>query len=114
MKSNIMTSKNPIHFSNKKTEALEEAYKLIIEVLNEYADSKNLSESEFSLIKEQILTAFLERKASLFWEYKLGHISENFKKAISFALTKSLQDDDKDSFTKLFYYRDKHRLVKNE
>jgi len=114
MKNNLMTSKNPIHFSTKKAEALEEAYKLIIEVLNEYADSKNLSENEINYIREQILSAFLERKAHHFLEYKLENLSENFKKALSFALTKSLQDDDKDNFTKLFYYRNKHRLVKNE
>ncbi|MDP3150001.1 MAG: hypothetical protein Q8N83_12830 [Ignavibacteria bacterium] len=105
---------NPIYFTNDRTQSLEEAYKLFIDTFEEYATKNNLNEEQISNFKEQILTVYLEKKASYFFETKLFEFSDYFRKSISFALTKSFDETDNKNITKLFYYNNKHRLVSHE
>lgn len=105
---------NPIFFSNERSEALDEAYALFVEAFNDYATKNELTEEQIASFKEQVLSAYLERKASYFFEDRLVDFSDYLKKAISFALTKSFREEGSDNYTKLFYYNNKHHLVSHE
>ena len=105
---------NPVFFSDERSEALDEAYKLFMEAFAEYAAQNKLTKEQVDNFKEQILSAYLEKKASYFFENKLIEFSDYLNKTISFALTKSFKDDERENITKLFYYNNKHRLVSHE
>lgn len=105
---------NPIFFSSERNEALNEAYKLFMEAFTDYADQNELTEEQIGNFKEQILSAYLEKKAAYLLEDKLMDFSDYLRKAISFALTKSFKEEEKDNYTKLFYYNNKHHLVSHE
>ncbi|GAB1397081.1 hypothetical protein MASR1M65_18600 [Saprospiraceae bacterium] len=105
---------NPLYFSDEKTDSLDEAYNLFIETFMDYATQNNLTEEEIDNFKKQILSVYLEKKASYFFERKLVDFSDYLNKAISNALTKSFKDDDREDMTKLFYYNNKHRLISHE
>lgn len=105
---------NPVFFTDDRAEALDEAYNLFMEAFADYATQHKLTEEQVANFKEQILSAYLEKKASYFFENKLIDFSDYLRKAISFALTKSFKDDDRENITKVFYYNNKHRLISHE
>ena len=105
---------NPLFFSDERTDALDKAYKLFMEAFTDYASQNKLTDEQVANFKEQILSAYLERKASYFFENKLVDFSDYLNKAISFALTKSFKDDDRENMSKLFYYNNKQHLVSHE
>ena len=49
-----------------------------------------------------------------FLENKLGDFADYLNKAISYALTKSFKDNDREDITKMFYYNNKHHLITHE
>jgi hypothetical protein len=117
----IMTTKpkyklrnNPIYFSDERAAALDEAYKLFIEAFTDYAIQHKLTEEQTLSFREQILNAYLEKRASYFLENKLGDFADYLNKAISYALTKSFKDNDREDITKMFYYNNKHHLITHE
>jgi hypothetical protein len=105
---------NPIYFSNQRSDALDEAYKLFIEAFSDYAIQHKLNEEQILIFKEQILNAYLEKRASYFFENKLGDFADYLNNAISFALTKSFKDNDREDITKMLYYNNKHHLITHE
>ena len=105
---------NPIFFSNERSEALDEAYTLFVEAFTDYVAKNELTEEQIASFKEQVLSAYFEKKASYLFEDRLIDFSDYLRKAISFALTKSFKEEDRDNYTKLFYYNNKHHLVSHE
>lgn len=104
---------NPIFFSNERSEALDEAYNLFMEAFTDYATKNELTADQIVSFKEQVLSAYLEKRATYLLEDKLTDFSTYLKKAVLFALTKTYKED-RDSYTKLFYYNNKHHLVSHE
>ena len=113
-KSKTKFSNNPLLFSNSKTEALDDALVMFLEAFNDYALKNNLTEDQINSFKEQILSAYLERQATYFFENKIEDITDYIIKSFSFALTKKFKNDEKDNFTKFLYYNNKHSLIKHE
>jgi hypothetical protein len=105
---------NPVFFSNRRTEALDDALQIFLETFEEYAVKNELTNEQIDSFKELILESYLERKASYFLENKFVNFSDYIDKAIQFAMKKSFQNNDKENITKVFYYNNKHRLISNE
>ncbi len=105
---------NPVYFSNNKSEALEDALRMFLETFKEYASLNDLSADQISSFQQLIMETYQERKAVYFLESKFSNFTDYIDTAINFALNTSLQSNDKENITKVFYYKNKHRLVSNE
>jgi len=110
--SKYKSDKNPLLFSDERAEALEEAYNLFLEALNEYAATHELNEEQIATFKEQVLEAYLEKRAGYFLASKITHYADYLNTALSLALNKSLDSDDsRQNITRLFYYNNKRHLI---
>ena len=107
-------SNNPLYFSDNRTEALEEALSIFIETFNEYAANNELTEEQILSFKQLILDAYLEKKASYFVENKLFIFNSYLSKAFDFAMNGAMHTDEKENFTKYFFYNKKQRLISND
>lgn len=105
---------NPLLFANERTEALDEVFAQLLEALEEYATKKKLTDSEIADYKEQILKAYLEKKASYFLEDRITNCSNYLQKALGLALSKSSERKGQDNITKFFYYNNKHQMLGHE
>lgn len=106
---------NPLVFKSDKTEAINEAYKLILEAFKEYVEQHELTEKEIDLFNDIFRKIYLERKASVYFEDKLSKFSQDLHKALTFALKQLTPSNDKsDDFAKILYYKNKKRLINNE
>lgn len=115
MEKTAVLERNPIIFKNDKQERLEEAKKLFLSTLTEFAKMQNLSEDEYTLILKYINEAYLEKKASYLLQERINELSSQLDHALKFALAGSYKTDTlKDSFTKVFYYRNKRSSVSYE
>jgi hypothetical protein len=107
-------TKNPLYFSNSKTEALEEALRIFIEAFEEYAVKNEFTEEQISSLKQLIMDSYIEKRAVYFIENKFSNFNDYINKSFDFALKHSFDDEDKESITKFFYYNNKNRLISNE
>jgi hypothetical protein len=105
---------NPLYFSNSKTKALEEALRIFIEALYEYATKNELTEQQISSFKQLIMDSYLEKRAKYFLEDKFSNFNDYINKSFHFALKHSFDNENRESITKLFYYNNKHKLISNE
>jgi hypothetical protein len=105
---------NPLYFRDERGEALEDAYDLFMEAFSEYATLHKLSAEQIDSFKEQIRAAYLEKRASYFFENKLNNISEVLGKTITFALTKSYTDESRENVTSFLYYNNKRHSISHE
>ena len=62
---------NPIKFSNKNTDALNEAHSLLLSALDEYAKIKSLSQEDLQTIKHLINSQYQKRKIEYFLQEKV-------------------------------------------
>lgn len=109
---NTLFSNNPIKIKDKRSDALEEAYSMFINILEEYAESNNLPEEYFSEVKLMINDAYLSKKASYFFEQKIENISDRMERMVEFALNKNSKNDV--NYTNLFYLNRTNHLITNE
>lgn len=79
---------NPIYFSNRETEILDESLKLILESLSQFASIKHLSDDKVDIIKNLIYRAYLEKRAEYFMKNSIAKFDEVFRNSICFALGK--------------------------
>jgi hypothetical protein len=108
METTTAIEKNPIIFQNDKQKRLEEAKKMFLASLIEFAKTQNLSEDDYKLILKYLEEAFVEKKATYMLEDKINDISNHLDHALKFALTGAFKNETlKDNFTKVFYYRNK-------
>lgn len=107
---------NPIAFKNSQTDAIDEAYKLLLDSFNEYLEKYELSEREVDIFYDLFKKVYFERKASMFFENKLNNIAEELNKSITFAIKKLNPIDENSShdYSRVFFYHNKHRLINNE
>lgn len=105
---------NPLYFNDSRVEALEEALSMFMETFNEYAIQYELSEEQMLSFKQLILDAYLEKKASYFVESKLFNFNSYLSNAFDFAMNGALPTDNKEHFTKYFYYNKKQRFISND
>jgi len=114
METTIKFKNNPIAFNDERTEALDEAYNIFVEAFTEYAKIHSLSESQIESFKNQILQAYVKKKATYFMEHKLVKISEYLQKSINYAINNSIDDDEREDVTRLFYYNNKKHRIRHE
>lgn len=106
---------NPVYFSDSRTIILEEALNSFLQIFQEYASKNDFSSEQINLFNKLIMDFYTEKRAAYFLESSLDKFSENIDRAFCNALRKTFEKDDKEDFTKVFYYSDKqHRLVNNE
>jgi hypothetical protein len=111
---NQKLANNPLYFSNARTKALEEALRMFLEAFEEYANKNELTEEQISSFKQLIMDSYIEKRASYFFEHKFLNFNDYINKAFHFALKSSFENDDKESISRMFYYKNKHRLISNE
>lgn len=104
----------PSFFSSKKTEALDKAFKILNEVLEEYAAKYNMSEAEINEFKQLILSSYVRRKASMYLENKVQNFSEYINGAINLAADHSFDASHINEESKLFYYKNKKHTIFHE
>ncbi len=107
-------SNNPIYFTNARTEALEEALRIFLEALNEYANKYELTEEQISSFKSLLFDSYSERKAALFLEDKFSGFNDYLIRSFDFALNDPFEEIGKEKISNLFYYNKKHRMISNE
>ena len=100
---------NPFVRTSERTDALEEAYEIFIDIFIEYAEKNNLSEDEIIQFKDDIFKAYLTQKSTYLLEDKLGNISDY----INFAFKQSIENDDAID-TKIYYNRRSRLITTNE
>jgi hypothetical protein len=101
---------NPIYFSNKQTEALEEALALLMEAFEEYAAKNEFTEEKIALYRKLILETYAENRASHFIQDRFAKVNEFLNKSLFFAMKGSIDSDNLD----LFYYSKNRKLITNE
>lgn len=108
MKTKVKTTRNPLIYQSQKQRTLDEAKEMFMKYLKEFAQSKNLSESDIMLIKEYFEEVYLEKKASYILEEKLRELNLYLNQALIYALSGAYKKQSvTDNFTKVFYYRNK-------
>ena len=103
---------SPMKFSDKRTEALDEALNIFLETFDEYATKNDLPDVEVVAFKKLIMDAYQERKAAYFVESRMGNLSDSLDRAFKRVLASTFNSEDND--TNVFYYNKQHRLVSNE
>jgi hypothetical protein len=68
----LKSASNPLYFSNRKTKALEEALRVLLDAYEEYATQNSLTDEQASSAKQLIIDSYLERRAAYFVEHKLS------------------------------------------
>jgi hypothetical protein len=85
------------------TNALEEAYKTLIEALDEYW-KQNPESTEIETLKKYLDQIYAERKASILVGRNLQIFTDYLMHALTLAMAKSLSEEKpQDTFTKLYY-----------
>ncbi|KPQ13965.1 MAG: hypothetical protein HLUCCX10_11675 [Algoriphagus marincola HL-49] len=110
----LKSSKNPIYFSSPRTEALEEALRVFLEVFEEYGNKYELTEKQISSFKSLIMDSYVERRATFFLEDKFSSFNDYLFKSFQFALNEPFEEIEKEKNTNLFYYNKKHKLISNK
>ncbi|MEA5259463.1 hypothetical protein VB264_16810 [Arcicella aquatica] len=105
---------NPMKFSDKRSEALDEALNIFLETFDEYASKNELSNVEVTAFKKLIIDAYQERKATYFLESRLGDLSDSLDRAFKRVLASTFNSEEKEDNSNVFYYNKKHRLISNE
>ncbi|HNS29001.1 MAG TPA: hypothetical protein PKL52_00575 [Tenuifilaceae bacterium] len=108
METKSTISRNPLVYQNQKQKTLDEAKKLFMKYLKEFAQYKNLSENEIMLIKEFFEEVYLEKKATYILEEKLRELNQYLNLAFNFALSSiNRKQSVPEDLTKVFYYKNK-------
>lgn len=105
---------NPLSFSNPKTEALDEALRMFLETFEEYANKNELTEGQISAFKKLIRDSYIEKYAVYFMENKLSDMDNYINKAFRLAFKRTFNINDKEDITRVFYYNNKHKMIRNE
>lgn len=103
---------NPI--KRVDSDALDNAYKLVLEVLSEIAERKQLSKKEIEFLTELIKEAYLKRKSNLFIQFYADDFENYLNHAFRFALNQESKGSNVSDYTKLFYYKSKKHLVTSD
>jgi hypothetical protein len=103
--------KNPLIISNPKIEALEEAQKIFLEVIDEYAKNNRLGQNELKELKEILQSIYFSKKLHYLLEHKMSIFSNYLDFATNFALKESSTSK---SFTNVFYLKHTRQLLTNE
>ncbi len=111
MKQTDYTENNPLVISNPKIEALEDARKLFLDALDEFAKQKQLEPNEIKELKEILQNVYLSKKLHYLLEYKIGIFSDYLNFATNFALQESPIEK---PFTNVFYLRHTKQLLTNK
>lgn len=101
---------NPFDFASEKTEALEEAYKIFVEIFEEYALKNNLSTEEIVEFEDAIKKAYSQKKAFYLFENRLDRMYE----IMNNAFCKTLHMEDIHFETNIYYSKKSHHLITNE
>jgi len=80
---------NPLIISNPKIEALEDAYKLFLEAIDEYSKLNELSEEELNEIKNTLKEIYKKKKIQYFLEQEMNIILNKIKTLYEDALKES-------------------------
>jgi len=80
---------NPLIISNPKIEALEDAYKLFLEAIDEYSKLNDLNEEELNEIKNTLNEIYKNKKIQYFLEQEMNIILNKFKILYEDALKES-------------------------
>ena len=104
---------NPLHISDLRIKALDEAYKIFLEVLIEYVSKNKLDDEQIENIKGLFYHTYVEKKASYFLENKLNEFTNYISNSLNIATQDSFSTESRDNLH-LFYYNNKHSLIKHE
>ena len=110
----LKSSNNPIYFSNSRTEALDEALVVFLEILEEFGNKYELDEDEMLSFKTLIMDSYAERRAIFFLENKISKFNDNLFKSFQSALNGTFNEMHKQKITNLFFYNKKHCMISNE
>lgn len=105
---------NPVYYYNHRTEALDDAFKIFLEIFQDYSLKNDLSEDQIASFKQLIMDTYIERKANYFFESKFSNFTNYIDSAIDLALNKTFQKDNKANISKVFYHNNLYRLINHE
>jgi uncharacterized protein YktA (UPF0223 family) len=97
-----------------KEKILDDAYKSFKDIISEYSEKNNISESDKDLLYRLILKAYLDKKMQYFLEDKLSDMSSYLDFALNFALQNDNKDIDKSNLNIFYVKHLKKSLVSNE
>ncbi|RED93168.1 hypothetical protein [Marinoscillum furvescens] len=106
------TIDNPI--KRVDSEALDNAYKVILESLKEVARKNELSDEEINYLSDLIRESYLRRKSTLFVRSYSDELSNYLKHAFRFALNQESDESQISDYTKLFYYKSKKHSIASD
>ncbi|MBC6399411.1 MAG: hypothetical protein GDA51_13005 [Ekhidna sp.] len=107
-----ITVDNPINKVDSK--ALDNAYKVILEALNEIVKKNDHPDDEVEYVTDLIKEAYLRRKSNLFIKNYTDDFSHYLKHALHFALNQESTESQIRDYAKLSYYKRKKHLVASD
>lgn len=91
---------------SEKVKVLDEAFSSFKEILNEYAETQNLTEKDYAYLCEIIDHAYQEKRMVYFLEDKLQSLNSYLKWSMSCALqTKPCKDEFYNNFMYVKHFR---------
>lgn len=104
--------KNPIGFKSPQLDALEEAYKIMVDAFEDFVSQNDLSNEQVEQFRLILSRVFLEKKASVFLEEKIGEISTNFNQTLSDTIRQL--PNRRANLTQIFFHEKTTKIVHNE
>lgn len=112
---NIKFKNNPIYFSNEKVQALDEAFQLFMDTLNDYLEKNDLANEEINEIKSLIKNTYLEKKLVYLLENRFSYLNETIENAFKLVLDNSKEKELTGRIdTNLYYLKKSKRFTLNE
>ncbi len=110
-KTSTIRFKNPIGFKSPQLDALEEAYKIMVDAFDDFVSQNDLSNEQVEQFRLILSRVFLEKKASVFLGEKIGEISTNFSQALSDTVRQL--PNRKNNFTQIFFHQQTTKISQN-
>ncbi|AEV32868.1 hypothetical protein Oweho_1889 [Owenweeksia hongkongensis DSM 17368] len=108
----LMDKKNPLKINNPRIEALDDAYKWFLEVLDNFATEKNITAEEIADLKKIVFKEYMNKKMSYTLDHKLSILSKYIDSSMCSALREnSLKEKPS---TSLVYMKHTKHLLSNE
>lgn len=115
MDPNVIEKNNPVSFKHPNQQYLDTAKDMLMNALNEYKNSKEISDEDYSYFLRLITEAYFDRKVEYLLAQKLNNMGLYLSNAINFSLGGTFRrPPPKDIFTKVIYYRQKKGEVTHE
>ena len=104
-----ITHRNPL--VHEDSQALDNAYSVLVETLDELIGKKDLSQEEIDELYAMVKSAYAERKADLYLKGFTKDITLYLKSAFKYALSSGSGTPQVNDHAKLFYLRSKKHLL---